>query len=378
MGTRFGFLSTFPPTQCGLATFTAALREALLRSSSDEGWVIELADVATAQPAPDVVAQIVPGDAASLANGIDALNQCDVAIVQHEYGVYGGIDGDEILSLLDGLIVPSIVVLHTVLTQPTAHQREILEAVVARADAVVTMTATALTRLGAYDVDLGKVVTIPHGAPEIPLSAASVTMPMFRTPRQTVLTWGLMGPGKGLEWGIEAMASLRDLDPAPHYIIAGKTHPKVLAYQGDVYRDALVAQVRRLGLSATVTFDSRYRDTAALAQLVRTADVVLLPYDSTEQITSGVLIEAVAAGRPVVATDFPHAVELLADGAGIVVPHKDPQAIATALRTILTRPDVAASMSNIAGANAPQLRWSAVAARYRDLATRLITARIAA
>ncbi|HEY2044465.1 MAG TPA: glycosyltransferase, partial [Jatrophihabitans sp.] len=291
-------------------------------------------------------------------------------------GVYGGRDGDEVITLLDQLEVPSIVVLHTVLTDPTEHQREVLDSVVARADAVVTMSRTARDRLIAgYAVDADKVRIIAHGAPEI---AAVTVTPTFRTGQFTILTWGLLGPGKGIEWGIEAMAELQDLRPMPRYLVAGQTHPKVLLHEGEAYRDRLRARVRDLSLESSVSFDAHYRDADALAQLVRSADVVLLPYDSTDQVTSGVLIEAVAAGKPVVATQFPHALELLAGGAGLVIPHRDPAAIAAALRTMITRRDLASEMASAAAAAAPQLLWPAVAEQYRQLAARLITACVAA
>jgi glycosyltransferase involved in cell wall biosynthesis len=342
MSMRFGFVSTFPPTQCGLATFAAALRGALLYDTGDEGRVVRLVE-APMPGSSEVVAQLVAGDAGSLRQAAEHLNQCDVAIVQHEYGVYGGTDGSEILHLLDQLTVPSVVILHTVLTDPTPHQRQVLEAVIAKADAVVTMTVTARARLAAgYAADLRKVTIIAHGAPA---PQATMAEPAFRAGEFTALTWGLLGPGKGVEWGIAAMALLRDLAPMPRYVIAGQTHPKVALRQGEAYRDRLREQVRRAGLGPWVRFDGHYRDAGALAGLIDAADVVLLPYDSTDQVTSGVLIEAVAAGKPVVATQFPHARELLAGGAGLVVPHRDP---------------------------------AAIAGQYRELAARLITASVAA
>jgi glycosyltransferase involved in cell wall biosynthesis len=246
----------------------------------------------------------------------------------------------------------------------------------AKASAVVTMTMTARERLAAgYAADMTKVSVIAHGAP-----APETTMaePTFRTGQFTVLTWGLLGPGKGIEWGIEAMAMLRDLQPMPRYIVAGQTHPKVALREGDAYRDRLREQVRQAELGPWVTFEGHYRNTSALASLIRSADVVLLPYDSAEQVTSGVLIEAVAAGKPVVATQFPHAVELLAGGAGVLVPHRDPAAIATALRSLATRRDVMTRMAASATATAPGLLWPAIAGQYRELAGRLITAGVAA
>jgi polysaccharide biosynthesis protein PslF len=376
VSTRFGFVSTFPPTQCGLATFTAALRGALLHSSADEGWVVRLVDATAPRPGDEVVAQLISGDSASLRRAAAQLNLCDVAIVQHEYGIYGGADGSQVLHLLDQVRVPCVVVLHTVLTDPTPHQRQVLESVIAKADAVVAMTMTARKRLAAgYAVDMTKVSIIAHGAPAL---QTAMLEPKFRTGQFTVLTWGLLGPGKGIEWGIEAMAMLRDLQPRPRYVVAGQTHPKVLLDEGEAYRDRLREQVQQAELGSWVTFDGYYRTTSALASLVHSADVVLLPYDSTEQVTSGVLIEAVAAGKPVVATQFPHATEVLAGGAGLLVPHRDPAAIAAALRSVITRGDVMTRMAAAATQTAPRLLWPVIADQYRELAGRLITASVAA
>jgi len=376
MSTRYGFVSTFPPTQCGLATFTAALRSAMLHSTTDEGLVVRLVDMAAPRPGDEVVAQLISDDATSLNLAADQLNRCDVAIMQHEYGVYGGADGSEVLHLLDQVRVPCIVVLHTVLTDPTPHQRRVLESVTAKADAVVVMTMTARERLAAgYAVDMTRVRVIAHGAPALQTTMAE---PTFRTGEFTVLTWGLLGPGKGIEWGIEAMTMLRDVRPMPRYVVAGQTHPKVLLDEGEAYRDRLREQVRRAELGAWITFDGHYRTASSLASLIRSADVVLLPYDSTEQVTSGVLTEAVAAGKPVVATRFPHAAEVLAGGAGLLVPHRDPAAIAAALRSVITRGDVMTRMTAAAAATAPQLLWPVIAGQYRELAGRLILASVAA
>jgi glycosyltransferase involved in cell wall biosynthesis len=323
-----------------------------------------------------VVAQLISHDSASLRRAAAQLNLCDVAILQHEYGVYGGADGSEILHLLDQVLVPCIVVLHTVLTHPTLHQRQVLESVIAKADAVVVMTMTARDRLAAgYAVDMTRVRVIAHGAPAV---ATTMAEPTFRTGEFTVLTWGLLGPGKGIEWGIEAMTLLSDVKPLPRYVVAGQTHPKVLLDEGEAYRDRLREQVRQAELGAWVTFDGHYRSASSLASLIRSADVVLLPYDSTEQVTSGVLIEAVAAGKPVVATRFPHAAEILAGGAGLLVPHRDPAAIAAALRSVITRGDVMTRMTAAAAATAPALLWPVIADQYRELAGRLIMASVAA
>ena len=187
-----------------------------------------------------------------------------------------------------------------------------------------------------------------------------------------MLTWGLLGEGKGIEWAIDAMALLKDIRPRPRYLIAGRTHPKVAALEGERYRDMLIRRSWATGVAASVSFDDSYRDVSSLTRLIQQAAVVVLPYDSRDQVTSGVLVDAIAAGRPVVATAFPHAVELLSSGAGIVVPHENPAALAHALRRVSTEPDLAADMTAEAGRLAPQLGWPAVAGRYAHLADQVV------
>jgi glycosyltransferase involved in cell wall biosynthesis len=182
--------------------------------------------------------------------------------------------------------------------------------------------------------------------------------------RPKILTWGLLGPGKGIEWVIESLVGLKRLDPVPLYVIAGRTHPKVLAREGESYRQSLIKMVEDLGVSHMVSFDNSYRDLLSLTSLIESADVVVLPYDSKDQATSGVLVDAIAAGRPVVATSFPHAIELLGTGAGIVVNRKDPQAIGRALKEIITEPEVAERMAREARRLAVGLSWESVAQQY--------------
>jgi glycosyltransferase involved in cell wall biosynthesis len=364
-----GFVSTYPPTACGLATFTDALRENMAASrGSDQGLaVVSLVEERMATPRPEVEYQHLNGDAASLKQAVTTLNRHDVVVIQHEYGVFGGPDGEEILALLAGLEIPSIVTLHTVLSNPTPRQKEILERIVALAGRSVVMSYTALRRLtDKYQVDPHKVQMVPHGA------VASLAGPtLTRAARPLVMTWGLIGPGKGLETAIEAFATLRDVQPLPRYLILGRTHPKVQAAHGDAYLDRLKSKVRDLGLEEVVEFDGRYLDTETLVSLIRQADVALLPYQSTEQVTSGVLVEAIAAGKPVVATDFPHAVEMLGTGAGALVPHSDSEAMANALRDLLTKPGVAVRMAQVARSIGVTLHWPMVAQQYESIASTL-------
>jgi polysaccharide biosynthesis protein PslF len=370
-----GFLSTYPPTSCGLATFTTSLRDAIAEGrGSDEGLgVVSVTDIPNRWLGDEVVHEHVNGDEGSLVDAIDALNSFDVASIQHEYGIYGGPDGDEVLELLEGLRVPAVVTLHTVLSRPSKGQRSILEKVVAMSARTIVMSETAYARLiNGYAVDEAKVRVIPHGA-RIGLTGPS----LVTGSRPVVLTWGLIGPGKGLEMAIDAFAGLGNLDPVPRYVILGKTHPKVQASQGDAYLEGLAERAHDLGLDHVVEFDSRYLTTDELTIAIRKADIIVLPYDSTEQVTSGVLVEALAAGKPVIATAFPHAVELLDSGAGIVVPHGDVAAMAAALRRVLTHPSAADDMEVEARLIGSTLHWPAIADRYLQEATALRAAHVA-
>ena len=365
---RIGILSTHPPTPCGLATFSAALSDGLSANGAD----VSVVRVADGSPSSSgrVIGELVNGSPASVAACAELLNRSDIAVIQHEYGLYGGVDGDEVVDIIDGLRVPSIVVAHTVLKDPTPHQRFVLEAIAAMADQVVVMSEAASQRLCfGFDIDRRKVTTIPHGA-TLPRN-----VPVKRSGRPTLLTCGLLGPGKGIERVIEAMGSLHYLRGRPRYLIAGRTHPKVLAADGEAYRDARTEQARRGGVADSVCFDPDYRDVSSLTALIQSAAVVVLPYDSTDQVTSGVLVDAIAAGRPVVATAFPHAVELLGSGAGIVVDHDDPDALAFALRRVVTEPRLAGSMAAEARRLAPTMAWPVVAKAYVRLADRLVAER---
>jgi polysaccharide biosynthesis protein PslF len=366
-----GILSTFPPTECGIATFSAALASGLVA----EGATVDVVRCGESEDFEDplVVASTGAGGPRGVRAAIDALNDADVAIVQHEYGIYGGLDGDDVVGVLQALSVPSIVVAHTVVRHPTSHQRFVLEAICQAADAVVVMTDYARRRLiDGFDVDAEKISVIAHGATTPPDNAPTAE----RRPgdRLRLLTWGLLGPGKGIEWAIDAMALLADVRPRPSYLIAGTTHPKVLANEGEAYREMLVTRSWRNGACRSVEFDDSYRGLPALTRMIREADLVVLPYDSDDQVTSGVLVDAVACGRPVVATAFPHATELLSGGAGVVVPQRDAMAIADVVRSVVDHPELLDGMAAECRRLSPDMSWLAVARRYTELADSLAAA----
>jgi glycosyltransferase involved in cell wall biosynthesis len=358
-------VSTYPPTRCGLATFSAALVAALrTQLPAATVGVVEIVEQPFPRRNPDVVGQFAGGDERAVAAATAAIAGFDAAVVQHEYGIYAGPDGVAVVRLLERLAVPVVTVLHTVLSEPSRSQRQVLERVITSSDAVVVMADTARERLLArYQVEPDRVHVITHGA-TVPRDSA----PPRRDDRPTMLTWGLLGPGKGIEHAIDALAWLRDLRPLPRYVVAGQIHPKVSERAGASYRSMLMARARYRGVAEMLELDNRYLSREALTTLIRQADVVVLPYESREQVTSGVLVDAVACGRPVVATAFPHAVELLQRGAGLTVPHDGVAALAGALRSVLVDPHLAARLRGRAEQIAPELSWDTVAGRYLALA----------
>jgi polysaccharide biosynthesis protein PslF len=371
---RIGLVSTYPPTKCGIATFGAALVGAF----EDDGHRV---DVVCIDDSPNggsmglpIVARLVNGVSESIRRSATALDRCDMAMVQHEYGIFGGPDGEEVLALLDAINVPTVVILHTVPLEPTPNQRSILIDICGKADRAVVMTETAYERLiELYPVDPGNIQIIAHGAAAPTPRTAGESAKSNATPPD-LLTWGLLGPGKGIEHVIDALALLADQGFRPQYTVAGVTHPNVFAQHGDAYRNSLIQRARDAGVADQVRFDATYFSVADLTRFIASSRAVVLPYDSRDQVTSGVLVDAIAAGRPVIATAFPHAVELLESGAGIVVPHADPGGLADAIRVAITDDDALAAMTAVAATLAPALLWSAVADQYLDLCDELCDA----
>ncbi|MDY6870755.1 MAG: glycosyltransferase [Actinomycetota bacterium] len=367
----FGVLSTYAPTQCGVAAFSGALCDGLTQLGADVGVVrvARAADAAEDSTDPRVVGRLADGSAQRCAALLD---RYDVAFIQYQYGIYGGAAGEQVLDILDRLHVPSIVLAHTIPKSPNAQQRAVLEAIIAKADRVVVVSDAAHARLRlSYDVDHDKISTIPHGV-TLPRGAAPK-----RAGRPTLLTWGQIGPGKGIERVIDAMPSLSDIPGRPQYLVVGQTDPHISAADGEVYRQSCIDRSQRLGVADSVRFDDCYRSQTALTAIARSAAAVVLPYDSTDQAASGVLAQAVASGRPVVATAFPHALELLGTGAGIIVDHDDPAALATALRRVLTQPRLAGEMAGEGRRLAPTMAWPVVSASYLRLAQKMLTGRSA-
>lgn len=362
MSQSIAMVSTYPPTQCGIATFARSLSGAMQRLGQDVR-ILRLSD-GNARP----MGPIILGDhesSADVPRSAHLLNQHDAVILQHEFGIYPGPDGDGILDLMGEVRVPIISILHTVNESPTNRQRRVLQGLLHASDVTVTLSNSSLDSLvRAYEVDLSRTVVIPHGAPEIRGSLRPNNVRM----RPRILTWGLLSEGKGIEWGIAALSLLRDVDPMPDYYIVGQTHPKVAARDGHKYRHELGELARKFGVADRVHFVDGYLDNNGLNRLITSADMYLLPYDNRDQVTSGVLVEALVAGGPVIATKFPHATELLGDGTGILVKQQSPNSIAEAIRRLIRDPQLRSQMRDKSAAKANSFLWPAVGASMASLA----------
>jgi polysaccharide biosynthesis protein PslF len=350
---KVGLVGTFPPTECGIATFTSNTRDSILAARPQwEVAVVRLAADEAYEPAPDVVATWVRGRPDSLRTALRYLNTCDTVLIEHEFGIFDGADGESVLELVDGIRVPTVVVLHTVLREPSQRQYEIVQQLLDTVDLAVVPSTSALSRLRAMYRAVHATM-VPHGATENFSSDGATRR------GGVVLTWGLLGPGKGIESGIASIAKLAHLEDPPRYVVSGHTHPNERG-NGDPYRQRLEELVHRYDVAHLVEFDNEYRDWRSLRALVRSADVVLLPYESRDQVCSGVLVESLASGKPIVATSFPHAVEMLADGAGILVDYDDVDAMAEALGRVLRTPRLAARMAARSRRLGEELLWPRV------------------
>jgi glycosyltransferase involved in cell wall biosynthesis len=267
-------------------------------------------------------------------------SQVDVACLQHEYGIFGGAYGSHLLELLRGLRMPIVSTLHTVLREPGPEQRSILREIARLSDRLVVMARRAITFLTEiYDVPAEKIVYIPHGIPDVPFMDADYYKDQFGVEgRKVLLTFGLLSPGKGIEYVIRALPEIVRSHPEVVYIILGATHPHVRREQGESYRQQLQTLARELGVEDNVIFHNRFVELDELCEYLGTADIYVTPYLGESQIVSGTLAYALGAGKAVVSTPYWYAEEMLADGRGRIVPFRDPAAIAAQVVDLLDNP----------------------------------------
>jgi glycosyltransferase involved in cell wall biosynthesis len=367
---RAAIVSTYPPRACGIGAFAADVRSTLLGVPDVER--VDLVAVVNEPSSPQrrgllaTIAEAVRGDYVRTARMLGRL-EVDVVLLQHEYGIFGGPDGEYVLSFARNLSQPLVVTLHTVLSEPTPHQAEVVAELCGEAELVIVMTETALRLLvGSGACPAEKVRVVPHGAPAR-LAALATAERDEANPytadgdRFLLSTFGLISAGKGLETMIEALPAIVEHHPEIVYVVAGRTHPDVARREGERYRLMLERRVLELGLGDTVEFDDRFLAIEELSDLLAATDVFVTPYHGREQIASGALTFAIAAGCGIVSTPYWYAQDMLASGAGRLVPFDDPAALARAVCDYIEQPESLAAAQAEARRIGSGLAWPSVA-----------------
>ena len=373
---RVAIVSTYQPRHCGIAVFSGDLRAALLEA--DSSLAVDIVSISRGDNSrphpPEVVATIrqeVASDYRAAAEELGRAN-VDVVLIEHEYGIFGGNDGHFVLELANQLTVPMVVTLHTVLANPPAERARTMRALCQRAALIMVFTETARRMLGEQGLaEPERVRVVPHGAPDeltqaawadgVDEDIASSSLQLPSLAGRTVLsTFGLISDSKGLELAIRALPSIVASHPEVLYLIAGQTHPEVIHKEGESYRLGLQQLVHDLDLCDHVWFIDRFLSIDELAMLLARTDLYLTPYRSRDQIVSGALTFAVAAGCPVVSTPYFYAEDLLSSGAGRLVPSADSSELAAAALDLLGSPAKMKAARAEARRVGADLTWSSV------------------
>jgi glycosyltransferase involved in cell wall biosynthesis len=305
----------------------------------------------------------------------DAMNSSGVDVVSLQFrpGIFGGVDGSYVLALVNELRLPLVTTLHAVPRHPTPGQHRIITSLVAESDAIVVLSTTAASVLArAFGVDPTQIEVVPHGVPNLPLVDPDTIKPRLGLEgRRVILSFGLLRPEKGYEAAIEAMPAIVAADPTALYVILGATHADGLADGDDAYREQLVAQVARLGLTGHVRFENRFMGRVELATWVEAADVCIAPYLDLDRVSSGTLSYAMGAGKAVVATSFAYARERLTRGRGILVAPGSSEALGEAVLRVLGDRKLRDAIGKRAYADTRDVVWSAIGADYGRIFTRV-------
>ena len=374
---RVALVGTHLPRQCGIASFTADLRAALSRVLPPGNVaVMPITDVVEGYDYPtDVWFEIAERERNSYERAGEFLNINDFEVIslQHEFGIFGGAAGAHVLTLLRTLRMPVAATLHTVLRDPESTQRAVMERLIERCDRLVVMTTLGAEFLhDVYGADPDRIDVIPHGIPDMPFVDPSFYKDKFRAGGQNMLlTFGLLGPGKGIEHVIRAMPAIVREHPDTVYMVVGATHPSLRRHEGEAYRNRLQKLVKDLRMEGHVLFHNRYITPLELNEYLSAADIYIAPYPRLEQICSGTLAYALGAGKAVVATRFWHARELLADERGILV-DPESESIAAAVIGLLSNPAARDAMRKRAYLYTRHMTWPNVASRYLKCFERML------
>ncbi|MFZ2031380.1 MAG: glycosyltransferase family 4 protein [Vitreimonas sp.] len=366
-------IGNFPPRRCGIATFTADLFSALKSAHPSLCCeVIAMNDgAANYAYGSDVTFEIGQDDPQNYVEAADVANRggAQVVCLQHEFGIFGGAAGANLLTFVAGLRAPLVTTFHTVLEHPNDDQRGVIDKLITQSSRLVVMSRKGreiLTRV--YGAPRGKIAVVPHGAPDRPLQPTSDMKRRFGwEDRDVLLTFGLLSPNKGIESVIRALPRIVEARPNALYVVVGATHPHMIAREGEAYRERLAALAEELGVTENLLFVNSFVDTELLLDYLTAADVYVTPYLNRAQITSGTLAYAVALGKPVVSTPYWHAEELLADGVGELTPFNDSDAIGESVTRLLSDDNLRRAQAERAYERGRDTTWLQVGERYIEV-----------
>lgn len=374
---KVAFVSTYPPRRCGIATYTADLTDNFRKiysegqSNGEQNYFEVIALNNTPQGYQydcEVSFHIRDQHRGDYQRAADFINvsPIDVVCLQHEFGIFGGEDGSYIIHLLRSLKKPVVTTFHTILAEPTPGQKKTFIRICELSTLVVVQAQMAVRLLEqVYDVPASKIVMIPHGAPDVPFLDSSFYKDRFQAEGRTLLlTFGLLGPNKGIEYAIAALEKVAAKYPEVLYIVLGATHPEIKRRYGEQYRHQLEQLVREKGLQKQITFYNQYVSLERLIEFLVATDIYLTPYVNKDQITSGTLAYALACGKVIVSTPYWYAQELLADGRGCLVPFRDSEALADKLIELLGDEAMRSRMRKLSYQYGRKMIWREVARNY--------------
>jgi len=367
---KIAFLGDYLPRKCGIATFTTDLRCAIATEfPTTQCLVVPVNDLADGYNYPaEVRFEIAEQDLPSYLRAADFLNitDVDVVCVEHEFGIFGGPAGSHVLALLRELQMPIVTTLHTILREPNATQRRVMNDLIRLSTRLVVMSERGVEFLqDVYQAPASKIDLIPHGIPDMPFADPNYFKDEFGVAgKQVLLTFGLLSPNKGIEFALRALPDIIREFPNVVYIVLGQTHPNLLRHEGEAYRLTLERLAKDLGVQKHVVFFNRFVELDELMRFIGATDIYLTPYLTEAQITSGTLAYAFGAGNAVVSTPYWHAAELLTAERGKLVPFRDAKAISLAVVELLRDEPLRHSMRKNAYKLGREMVWSHTAQLY--------------